>query len=156
MDIQLFATDEELREFPENKTDSNTVPDKTPSPNNINLMVSDLPRLHTDLPKSPSSLPISRAKHRCRTQRGCRHKSNSKNPIVNRSVVQVNDCLAPIQEKQSIIQMIDVAYLGWSFSHSLSQPMVALPIVGQLGPGQSQSSVDQPSHPIPPLLSLWL
>ena len=57
MDLQLFATDEELREFPESKTDSNTVLDKTPSPNDINLMASDLPRSHTDLPKIPSSLP---------------------------------------------------------------------------------------------------
>ena len=112
MDIQLFATDEELREFPENKTDSNSVPDMTPSPNSINLMASDLPRPHTDLPKSPSSPPISKAKCRCRTQGGCRCKSNSKNPIVNHSFIQVNDCLAPIQEKQSIVQTIDMAYLG--------------------------------------------
>ena len=70
MDIQLFATDEELREFPENKTDSedNTVPDTTPSPNSISLTASDLPRPHTDLPKFPSSLPISKAKCRHRTQ----------------------------------------------------------------------------------------
>ena len=82
--------------------------------------------------------------------------SYSKNPIVNRSVIQVNDCLAPIQEKQSIVQTIDVAYLGQSFSHSLSQPVVAPPVVGQLSLGQSWSSVDQPGHPIPPLLSLQL
>ena len=156
MDIQLFATDEELREFPENKTDSNTVPDKTLSPNSINLTASDLPRSHTDLPKSPSSLPISKAKCGCRTQRGLRHKSNSENPIVNRSVVQVNDCLAPIQEKQSIVQTIDVAYLGRLSSWSLSQPVVAPPITGQLGLGQSQPSADRPGCPIPPLLSLWL
>ena len=156
MDIQLFTNDEELREFPENKTDSedNTVPDMTPSPNNISLTASDLPRSHTDLPKSPSSLPISKAKCRCRTQGGHRCKSNSKNPILNCSVIQVNDCLAPIQEKESIIQMIDAAYLGQSFSCSLSQPMVAPPVVGQLG--VDQSSADQPSCPIPPLLSLWL
>ena len=34
--------------------------------------------------------------------------------------------------------------------------MVAPPAVGQLGLGQSQPIVDQPSHPIPALLSLWL
>ena len=74
MDIQLFATDKELREFPENKTDSedNTDPDTTSSPNNIDLTASDLPISHTDLPKSPSSLPISKAKCRCRTKRGHR------------------------------------------------------------------------------------
>ena len=158
MDIQLFTTDEELREFPENKTDSedNTDPDTTSSPNSINLMASDLPRSHTDLPKSPSSLPVSKTKCRHRTKRSCRckSKSNSKNPIVSHSVIQVNDCLASIQEKQLVIQMTDVAYLGQSFSHSLGQPMVAPPIVGQLGVGQS--SADQPGCPIPPLLSLQL
>ena len=46
MDIQLFATDEELQDFPENKTDS-TVPDKTSNSNSINLMASDLPKSHT-------------------------------------------------------------------------------------------------------------
>ena len=61
MDIQLFATDEELQDFPENKTDS-TVPDKTPSSNSINLTASDLPRSHTDLPKISSKLPDHKAK----------------------------------------------------------------------------------------------
>ena len=68
MDMQLFTTDEELREFPENKTDSedNIDPDTTSSPNSINLMTSDLPITHTDLPKSPSSLPVSKTKCRRR------------------------------------------------------------------------------------------
>ena len=80
---------------------------------------------------------------------GRRCKSNSKNPIVNRSVIQVNNCLAPIQEKQSIIQTIDMAYLGQSFSHSLSQPVVAPPIVSQLGPQlvSVQCGSAQLSHP---------
>ena len=150
MDIQLFATDKELKEFPEDKTD----PDTTSSPNSIHLLTSDLPRPHTDLPKSPSSLPfrIIKTRRRCKTKRSCRHKvkSNSKNPIVNCSVIQVNDCLPPIQEKQSIIQTIDVAYLlDQLFSSSLSQP-----IIGQ--PSVDWSSADQPSGPIPPLLSLQL
>ena len=87
MDLQLFTTDKELREFPENKTDSNTVPDKTPSPKNINLTASDLPRPHTDLPKSPSSLPDHKTK--CRTKRSRRYKSqsNGKNPIGSYSVI---------------------------------------------------------------------
>ena len=76
----------------------------------------------------------------------------------------MNDCLAPIQEKQSIIQTIDAAYLNQSFSWSLGQPVVASPIVSQhmvaspiIGqPGVGQPSADQPSDPIPPLLSLWL
>ena len=156
MDIQLFATDEELREFPENKTDSNTVPDKTPSPKNNNLMASDLPRPYTDLPKFSSSLPDSKTK--CRTKRSCRcrSRSNGKNPIGSRSVIQVNNCLASIQEKQLVIQLTNVAYLDRSFSRTLGQPVVAPPIVSQLSPGWSRSSVGQPSHPIPPLLSLQL
>ena len=120
-------------------------------------MTSDLPRSHTDLPKSPSSLSVSKTKRRHRTKRSrrCKSKSNSKNPIVNRSVIQVNDCLAPIQEKQSIVQTIDMAYLlDRSFSQSLGQPMVASPVVGQ--PSVGQPSADQPGGPIPPLLSLWL
>ena len=56
MDIQLFATDKELKEFPENQTD----PDTTSSPNSINLSISDLPRSHTELPKSQSGLPIKK------------------------------------------------------------------------------------------------
>ena len=159
MDIQLFATDEELREFPENKTDSenNTDPDTTSSLNGINLTASDLPRSPTDLPKSPSSLPVSKTKHRCighKRSHRCKSKSKSKNPIVGHSVIQVNDCLASIQEKQLVIQITDVAYLGQSFSHSLGQPVVAPPIVGQLSVGRS--SADQLGCPIPPLLSLQL
>ena len=109
MDLQLFATDEELREFPESKTDSNSVPDKTPSPKDINLMASDLPRPHTDLPKSRSSLPDSKSK--CKTRRSRRYKSQSKNPTGGRSVVQVNDCLDSIREKQLVIQSTNAAYL---------------------------------------------
>ena len=86
MDIQLFATDEELREFPESKTDSNTARDKTPRPKDINLTASDLPRSHTDLPKILSSLPDHKSKHKSR--RNHRHKSRSKNPIVGHQAVQ--------------------------------------------------------------------
>ena len=150
MDIQLFATDKELKEFPEDKTD----PDITSSPNSIHIFTSDLPRPHTVLPKSPSSLPVSITKTRCRckTKRNyrCKSKSNSKDPIVNCSVIQVNDCLPPIQKKQSIIQMGDTAYLlDRSFSWSLGQPIVSQP-------GIDQSSADQPGGPILPLLSLQL
>ena len=102
MDIQLFATDEELREFPESKTDSSTVLDKTPSPKDINLMASDLPRSHTDLPKIPSSLPDHKSKRKSRRSR--RHKSQSKNSIVGRQAVQANDPLYSIREKQWVVQ----------------------------------------------------
>ena len=81
MDIQLFATDEELQDFPENKTDS-TVLDKIPNSNSINLMASDLPRSHSDLPKIPSRLPEPKSKRKSR--RDHRHKSRSKNPTVGR------------------------------------------------------------------------
>ena len=62
MDIQLFATDEELQDFPENKTDSSTVQDKTPNTKSINLAASDLPRSHSDLPKISSKLPEHKSK----------------------------------------------------------------------------------------------
>ena len=96
MDIQLFATDEELREFPESKTDSSTVQDKTPSPKDINLMASDLPRSHTDLPKIPSRLPECKSKRKSRRNR--RHKSQSKNSIVGCPAVQANNHIDTKQE----------------------------------------------------------
>ena len=155
MDIQLFVTDEELKEFPEDKTD----PDTISSPNSIHLSTSDLPRPHTDLPKSPSILPVSitKTRHRHKTKRShrCKSKTQGTNPIVTRSVIQLNECLPPIQGKGSLFQMSDTAYLlDRSFSQSLCQPVVIQPVVRQ--PGVGRSSVDQPSGPIPPLLSLWL
>ena len=86
MDIQLFATDEELQDFPENKTDS-TVPDKTPKSKSINLTASDLPRSHSHLPKTPSRLPEHKIKRKSRKDH-CR-KSRSKNPIVDRQATLV-------------------------------------------------------------------
>ena len=85
MDIQLFATDEELQDFPENKTDS-TVPDKTPKSNSINLTASDLPRSHSHLPKTPSRLPERKIKRKSRRDHCRKSRSNtrSKNPIVDR------------------------------------------------------------------------
>ena len=90
MDIQLFATDEELQDFPENKTDS-TVPDKTPKTNSINLVASDLPRSHSHLPRIPSRLPERKIRHRSR--RDHRHKSRSKSSVV--------DWQADLAEKQT-------------------------------------------------------
>ena len=86
MDIQLFATDEELQDFPENKTDSTVlnVLDKTPSSNSINLTASHLPRPNTDLPKISSNLPDHKAKHR----RNRRHRSKPRNRIGDRQAVQ--------------------------------------------------------------------
>ena len=85
MDTQLFATDEELQDFPENKTDS-TVLDKTPESNSINLMASDLPRSHSHLPKTPSRLPEHKIKRKSRRdyRRKSRSNTRSKNPIVDR------------------------------------------------------------------------
>ena len=162
MDLQLFATDEELREFPESKTDSSTALYKTPSPKDINLMASDLPRSHTDLHKSPSRLPDHKSK--CKTRRSHRHKSRSKNCTSGGSVVQVNDPLDSIREKQWVVQMTHVAYLDQLMGHSAGQPMVGQPMVGQpmvsqpvVGPPvAAPPMVSQPSRPIPPLLSLQL
>ena len=164
MDIQLFATDKELREFPESKTDSSTVLDKTPSPKDINLMASDLPRSHADLPKIPSSLPDHKSK--CKSRRRRRHKSRSKNSIVGHLVVQANDPLYSIREKQWVIQMTHAAYLDQLVECSASPPPpeAVFPVVGQPVVGQPIVSlpvtappvVSQPSCPIPPLLSLSL
>ena len=96
MDIQLFATDEELQVFPENKTDSSTVQDKTPNTKSINLAVSDLPRSHSDLPKIPSKLPEH--KSRCRSRKGNRHQSRPKNPIGGR---QANTAKNPVDRQAS-------------------------------------------------------
>ena len=85
MDIQLFATDEELQDFPENKTDS-TVPDETPNSKSINLAASDLPRSHSHLPRIPSRLPERNIRHRSRRDHRRKSRSNTqpKNPIVGR------------------------------------------------------------------------
>ena len=72
MDIQLFATDEELQHFPESKTDSSMVQDKTPNTKSINLAASDLPKSHSDLPIS-SRLPEHKSKRKSRREH--RHKS---------------------------------------------------------------------------------
>ena len=167
MDIQLFATDEELREFSENKTDSSTAHDKTPSPKDINLMASDLPRSHSDLPKISSRLTDCKSK--CKTRRSHRHKSWSKNCTSGHSAVQVNDPLDSIRRKQWVIQTTHTAYLNQLVEHSAGQPVVSQPMVGQPMVGQPMVSqpivslqvtappvVGQPGHPVPPLLSLWL
>ena len=77
MDIQLFATDEELQDFPESKTDS-TVLDKTPNSNSINPTASDLPRSHSDLPKIPSRLPEHKSKCKSRKDHRCKSRSNTR------------------------------------------------------------------------------
>ena len=150
MDIQLFATDEELREFPESKTDSSTVLDKTPSPKDINLMASDLPRSHTDLPKIPSRLPDRKSKRK--TRRSHRQKSQSKNRTSGRSAVQVNDPLDSIRRKQWVIQTTHTVYLDQLVERSASQPVVGQPVVDP--PVTAPPMVSQLGHPIPALLSL--
>ena len=160
MDIQLFATDEELREFPESKTDSSTAHDKTPRPKDINLTASDLPRSHTDLPKTPSRLP------ECKSRRSRRHKSRSKNSIVGCPVVEANDPLYSIREKQWVIQTTHAAYLDQLVERSAGPPLpeAVFPVVGQPLVGQPIVSppvtappvVSQPGHPVPLLLSLHL
>ena len=161
MDIQLFATDEELREFPESKTYSSTAHDKTPRPKDINLMASNLPRSHTDLPKIPSSLPDRKSKKR-KSRRSRRYRSRPKNHTSGRADIQVNIPLDSIREKQWIIQMTQAAYLDQLVEHSVSQPVVSHPLVGQpiqpvaSPPLAASPVVGQPGGPIPPLLSLRL
>ena len=151
MDIQLFTTDEELRNSLKTKLTLKTILTLT----QFLVLIASTYQFPTFL-----NLNLVYLSEKLDVDAGLKEATdvnltlNSKNPIEGHSVVQVNDHLVPIQEKQSVIQMIDAAYLGQSFSWSLSQPVVAPPIVGQSGVGQS--SVDQPSCPIPPLLSLWL
>ena len=160
----MFATDEELGEFPESKTDSSTIQDKTPSPKDINLMASDLPRSHTDLPKISSRLPDCKSKRKSR--RNCRHKSQSKNSIVGCLAVQANDHIDTKQEKQWVIQPTHATYLDQLVGHPLGppppeaafpvvhQPLLGQPIVGP--PKTAPPMVSQPGCPVPPLLSLCL
>ena len=141
MDIQLFATDEELQDFPENKTDS-TVPDKTPKSNSINLTVSDLPRSHSHLPRIPSRLP--ERKIRRRSRRDHHRKSRSKSSTVDRQVnlaknlmhrqvdtskypadrqsARPNDQLEIKQEIQSIGKPIPAAYLSQLVDQPIDLP----------------------------------
>ena len=169
MDIQLFATDEELQDFPETKTDS-TVLDKTPSSKSINLTASDLPKPHhTDLPRIQTSLPdrISRRKSR-RSHRHRSHRSQSKNHIVGRQAILPNDPLYPIREKQWVIRLTHAAYLDWSVDRQpgplyeavspvVSQPSISQPAQPVAGPPPAVSPVvHQPGHSIPSLLSLHL
>ena len=92
MDIQLFATDEELQDFPENKTASSTVQDKTPNTKSINLAASDLPKSHSDLPIS-SRLPERKSKRKSRRDHWCKSRSNtwSKNCIVGHQATMVKN-----------------------------------------------------------------
>ena len=82
MDIQLFATDEELQDFPETKTD-NTVPDKTPKSNSINLAASDLPRSHSHLPRIPSRLPERKIRYKTRRDHRSRSRYHTKSSVVH-------------------------------------------------------------------------
>ena len=169
MDIQLFATDKELREFPESKTDSNTIQDKTPSSKDINLTASDLPRLHTDLPKISSRLPEHKSKRKSR--RDHQRKSQSKNCIVGRQAVQANDHIDTKQEKLWVIRPTRETYLDQLVGRPVGPPPseAALPVISQplacqavLGPLETappvvrQPVVRRPGRPVPPLLSLHL
>ena len=172
MDIQLVATDEELREFPEteSKTDSSTVLDKTPSSKSINLTASDLPRSHhTDLPRIQTSLPDCKSSRKSRrSHRHRSHRSRSKNHIVGRQAIQTNDPLYSIREKQWVIEMTHATYLDQSVDcqpgppYETISPVVSQPSIGQptqpvTGPPPAVSPVvHQPSCPIPSLLSLCL
>ena len=108
MDIQLFATDEELQDFPENKTDS-TVLDKTPNSNGINLTASDLPRSHSHLPKIPSRLPECKIKRKFRRdhQRKSRSNTRSKNPVVDWQATLVKDHTVDRQADTSKYPIVD-------------------------------------------------
>ena len=183
MDIQLFATDEELQDFPESKTDSSTALDKTPSTKSINLVASDLPRSHNDLPKISSRLPERKSKCKSRRDHQCKSRSNtrSKNCIVGHLAVQTNDHLETKQEIQWVIRpTTHETYLDQLVGYPvgppppseaalpgqpvLSPPETAPPVVCQPilrqpmvhQPILHQPVVHQPSRTVPLLLSLCL
>ena len=58
MGIQLYATDEELKEFPEDNSNFDIISDS----DTINLFTAHLPRPFTNLPKPPVGLPIHKTK----------------------------------------------------------------------------------------------
>ena len=93
-----------------------------------------------------------------KSRRSHRHKSRSKNhSIVGCPVIQANDPLYSIREKQWIIQTTQAAYLDQLLECSVSQPMVSQPVQPVASPPPAASPVvGQPSGPIPPLLSLRL
>ena len=182
MDIQLFATDEELQDFPESKTDSSTVQDKTPSPKSINLTASDLPRSHSDLPKISSRLPERKSKRKSRRDHRRKSRSNtrSKNCIVGHLAAQTNDQLDTKQEIQWVIRPTHETYLDQLVGHPVGPPPLseaALPSQPVLSPLETappvahqpilhqpmvhqpilcQPVVRQPGRPVPSLLSLHL
>ena len=133
MDIQLFATDEELQDFPESKTDSSTVQDKTPSPKSINLMASDLPRSHSDLPKISSRLPERKSKRKSRRDHRRKSRSNtrSKNCIVGRLAAQTNDQLDTKQEIQWVIRPTHETYLDQLVGRPVGPPPSEAALPGQ-------------------------
>ena len=146
MDIQLFATDEELQDFPESKTDSSTVQDKTPSLKSINLMTSDLPRSHSDLPKISSRLPECKSKRKSRRDHQCKFRSNtqSKNCIVGRLAAQTNDQLDTKQEIQWVIRPTHETYLDQLVGRPVGPPPpseAALPGQSVLSPPETASPV---------------
>ena len=146
MDIQLFATDEELQDFPENKTDSTVldVLDKTPNSNSINLTASHLPRPNTDLPKISSNLPDHKAKHR----RNCRHRSKPKNRIGDRQAAMPKHSIGDQQAVQA--RKPNVHHLPAQVADQLEFKQ-EIQWIGQPIPAAYLSQlVDQPVNPPPP------
>ena len=155
MDIQLFATDEELQDFPESKTDSSTVQDKTPSTKSINLMASDLPKSHSDLPIS-SRLPEHKSKHKSRRDHRRKSRSNtrSKNCIVGHLAAQMNDQLDTKQEIQWVIS--PKTYLNQLVGHPIVPPPppseAALPGQPVLGSLETAPPVAHQPEAHPPMV----
>ena len=151
MDIQLFATDEELQDFPESKTDSSTVQDKTPSGKSINLMASDLPKSHSDLPIS-SRLPERKSKHKSRRDHRRKSRSNtrSKNCIVGHLAAQTNDQLDTKQEIQWVVRPTHETYLDQLVGRTVGPPPppseAALPSQPVLSSPRDSSSCGPPAR----------
>ena len=140
MDIQLFATDEELQDFPENKTDS-TVPDKTSNSNSINLTASDLPRSHTDLPKISFRLPERKSKRKSRRDHRRKSRSNTKNSIADQQVALAKN---PMHRQADTHPTVDrqVAPAKNRIAHRQS-----VQLNDQLGDRQEIWRIGKPIHP---------
>ena len=164
MDIQLFATDKELREFPESisstasKSDSKPVLDKTPNSKGINLTASDLPRSHTDLPKISSGLPVHKSNHR----RNRRYRSRPKNRIVGHQAAQANDpsllsrnCIVGHQAMLANDPLYTIREKQWVIDHMTHAAYLDRLVDRQAGPQLAQltqPTVGPPSVPVLPAM----
>ena len=121
MDIQLQVTDEELKEFPEDKPDQI---DLGTTPSNISLPKADLPIPPFDLPVPPSSLPIHRARCKAKRKAACWEK----NPIDTQSATLLDECLPVAQPRGTLIHPSALIHPLLSCNYSLICRLLLKPL----------------------------